>query len=259
MFQDQRFLALHIHQARLTLAWDVATTTNKARSGELAFARMWISEAQAAHVHTMVSFSGAGNYIPTVSQYKRAVKAFIHHFPNVKTYTPWNEPDWIYRSLSKHPKKAASFFNALHQVCHRCKVLAGDVYLPAKQLRPWIKKYMKGLHYKPYGWALHNYNDVRSHTTKQLQVLLDLTSGPIWLTEISGVERRGHWQYKNQSAKAAGRDEKFLFRLPHRFHRVARIYHYLWQGAVGAGWDSGLVSPTGQLRPAYYVVKKASR
>jgi hypothetical protein len=91
--------------------------------------------------------------------------------------------------------------------------------------------------------------------------MLRFTSGPIWLTEISGVERRGHWQYPNQSAKAAANDEKFLFSLPQRFHRVARIYHYEWQGtkpSPDTGWDSGLLYPNGTPRPAYYVVAKAA-
>jgi hypothetical protein len=183
----------------------------------------------------------------------------MHRFPAVKQYTAWNEPDWAYRSLSRRPKLAASFFNALHRQCHGCVVLAGDVFLPAKQLGPWLRSYRAGLRYRPAGWALHNYQDVRTHTTAQLRVLMSLTSGPIWLDEISGVERRGHWQYRNQSAAAAGRDESFLFSLARRFRRVTRIYHYEWQGVTGAGWDSGLISPTGGKRPAYYVLKAAAR
>jgi hypothetical protein len=88
--------------------------------------------------------------------------------------------------------------------------------------------------------------------------MMKLTRGPIWLTEISGVERRGHWQYRNQSAAAAGRDEQFLFSLPHRFHRVARIYHYQWKAVPSAGWDSALISASGRPRPAYYVLKRAA-
>ncbi len=132
------------------------------------------------------------------------------------------------------------------------------MYLPATQLTPWIKAYKKGLHVKPSGWALHNYYDVRQHKATQLKALMKLTSGPIWLDEISGVERRGHWQYKNQSAAAAARDEKFLFSLPHRYHRVARIYHYQWADDPAVGWDSGLVDRHGKPRPAYFVIKKAT-
>jgi hypothetical protein len=88
-----------------------------------------------------------------------------------------------------------------------------------------------------------------------------VTRGPIWFDEISGVLRRGHWQYRNQSSIAAGRDERFLFSLPKRFHRIQRIYHYEWQGTVPSpnnGWDSGLIGPGGAPRPSYFVVLNAA-
>jgi hypothetical protein len=135
------------------------------------------------------------------------------------------------------------------------------VYLPAPQLGPWIRAYKRYLHGRPSVWALHNYYDVRTHTTSQLQTMESLTSGQIWLTEISGVERRGHWPYPNQSVTAAARDESFLFSLPGRFPRVTRIYHYQWQGthpSKDTGWDSGLLYPNGTPRPAYHVVAVAA-
>lgn len=257
MFSDPRFLALNLHEARLTVSWDVATA--RSRGGELRGDTAWLKAAAAANVTPLVSFSGFGNYIPTVGQYTAAVKAFIHKFPKVTRYTAWNEPDWVYRSISRHPGLAASFYNALVRQCRHCTVLAGDVYLPAPQLGPWLKSYIKGLRFRPAGWALHNYYDVRSHTTAQLQTLMKLTSGPIWLDEISGVENRGHWQYRNQSPAAAARDETFLFGLARRFRRISRIYHYQWRSSPIAGWDSGLISPSGRIWPAYYVVKKAAR
>jgi hypothetical protein len=256
MFSDPRFLALGIHEARLSVSWDVATA--RSRRAELAAVRIWLNDASKAGVTPLITFSGIGNYIPNVRQYTTAVVAFIHKFREVKRYTPWNEPDWVYRSLSKHPLLAASFFNALVRHCRGCTILAGDLYLPAKQLGPWLRQYVKGLRFRPAGWALHNYYDVRSHTTSQLTTLDKYTKGPIWLDEISGVEDRGHWQYRNQSPAAAARDENFLFSLPRRFKRITRIYHYQWQSSTGAGWDSGLISPSGSIWPAYYVVKRAA-
>jgi hypothetical protein len=220
---------------------------------------LWLQAAATDHVVPLVSFSGIGNYIPTVHQYTDAIRAFLHRFPKVKQYTAWNEPDWVYRSLSRNPRLAAGYFNALHQQCHHCTVLAGDVYLPAAQLGPWLRAYRRWLRYRPSGWALHDYYDVRSHNASQLRVMLNLTSGPIWLDETGGVLRRGHWQYRNQSAAAAARDERYLFSLPRRFHRVSRIYHYQWQGVASVGWDSGLLAPNGSKRPAYFVLQRAAR
>jgi Glycosyl hydrolase catalytic core len=257
MFSDPAFAQLKVHEARLLVPWDVATARSERPT--LATDTAWLKAARASRVTPLVSFGGIGNYIPSVGKYTSAVRAFLHRFPTVKRYAAWNEPDWPYRSISRHPRLAASFFNALHRQCHGCVVLAGDVFLAAKQLGPWLRSYRAGLRYRPAGWALHDYYDVRSHSTAQLRVMMSLTTGPIWLDEISGVERRGHWQYRNQSAAAAARDERFLFSLAHRLRRISRIYHYEWQGVTSAGWDSGLISPTGAKRPAYYVVKAAAR
>ena len=255
MFSDRAFLALHIQEARLTVPWNIAVA--RSQRGQLAATKGWINAAKADRTTPLISFTGDGNYIPTVAQYTAAVRAFIKRFPSVKRYTPWNEPDWIYRSISRHPALAASFFNALVRSCRGCQVLAGDLYLPANELGSWIRAYEKGLRFRPAGWALHNYYDVRTHATAQLQTMLKLTSGPVWLDEISGVERRGHWQYANQSAAAAGRDESFLFSLARRFPRISRIYHYQWKDSRTAGWDSGLLASNGARRPAYYVVEHA--
>jgi hypothetical protein len=95
---------------------------------------------------------------------------------------------------------------------------------------------------------------VRAHNTSQLKILMSMTSGPIWLDETGGVLRRGHWQYKNQSASAAAKDEQFLLSLTTKYHRIARIYHYQWQADPSAGWDSGLLAANGTPRPAYNVL-----
>ena len=143
-------------------------------------------------------------------------------------------------------------------------MLAGDVYLPATgvatidrsvaTLGPWLRAYVKSLHHRPAGWALHDYTEIRARNTSQLRILMSMTSGAIWLDETGGVLRRGHWQYRNQSAAAAAKDEQYLLSLTRRYHRIARIYHFEWQGVASAGWDSGLIAPNGHIRPAYTVL-----
>lgn len=267
MFWNPHFSALGVTTARDIVPWDVVT--RRADRGDLANFRFWLSEAEAAHVTPLVSFGAdftnpAANYVPTVAQYKTAVQAFLKDFPQVKYYTPWNEPDFSYRILARKPRLAANYFNTLYALCHGCTVLAGDVYLPATgtayidhavaTLRPWLRAYIRGIHHRPAGWALHDYTEIRAHNTSQLQVLMSMTSGPIWLDETGGVLRRGHWQYRNQSAGAAAKDEQFLLSLTKRYHRIVRIYHYQWQANPKAGWDSGLLAANGAPRPAYTVL-----
>lgn len=267
MFWNPNFTALGITTARDIVPWDVMT--RRADRGDLANFRFWLSQAEAAHVTPLISFGAdftnpAANYVPTVRQYKTAVQAFLKAFPQIKDYTAWNEPDFSYRSLARKPTLAANYFNTLYTLCHRCTVLAGDVYLPASgtayidhaaaTLRPWLRAYIKGIHHRPAGWALHDYTEIRGRNTSQLRILMSMTSGPIWLDETGGVLRRGHWKYRNQSAAAAARDEQYLLSLTRRYHRIARIYHYQWQSNPKAGWDSGLLAANGRPRPAYTVL-----
>jgi hypothetical protein len=273
MFADPRFSRLGIRTAREVVPWDVVT--RQADEPDLAAFRVWLRAAQAAKVTPLISFGAdfgnpAANYVPTVSQYDRAVKAFLDAFPQIRTYTAWNEPDFVYRSLARHPDLAANYFNALFELCHRCTVLAGDVYLPTAAavprsarasffngippLGPWLRAYIRGLRHRPAGWALHDYIEVRGRNTLQLRTLMSMTSGPIWLDETGGVLQRGHWWFPNQSATSAAQDEQFLLALTKRYHRVTHIYHYEWQGVANAGWDSGLIGPNGTPRPAYTVL-----
>jgi hypothetical protein len=267
MFSDPRFAALKITTARYVIPWDVVT--RKADKTDLTAFRGWLAGAQADHVSPLISFGAdytnpAANVVPTVTQYKTAVKAFLKDFPQIKTFTAWNEPDFSYRKLAREPSLAANYFNALFEMCSHCTVLAGDLYLPATgtafinhapaTLKPWLSAYVKGLHHKPAGWALHDYTEIRARNTSQLKVLMSMTSGPIWLDETGGVLRRGHWQYKNQSAAAAAKDESYLLSLTKRYGRIARIYHYQWQANPLAGWDSGLIDASGKTRPSYNVL-----
>jgi hypothetical protein len=263
MFSNHLFTRINIATARDMVPWNAAVMLNKSY---LRAAQAWVAAAQAAGVEPMITFTAdggaAGNYIPSTKVYTAAIKAFLHDVPQVKVYSPWNEPDWVYRpGLARNPRLAASYFNALARWCNKCTIVAGELYLPAAQLGPWLRAYTRGLAARPKAWALHNYYDVRTHTTSQLQTMQRYTSGQIWLTEISGVIRRGHWQFRNQSPAAAGNDETYLFALPKRFHRVARIYHYQWQGTTdtpNTGWDSGLLGPGGSPRPAYWAVANAA-
>jgi hypothetical protein len=176
-------------------------------------------------------------------------------FPQVHRYTAWNEPDWRSGPVARHPSLAAAYFDALQSACRQCLVLAGDVFLPAETLKPWLRAYVGALKHAPKGWAIHNYRDVREHSTSQLRVLMSLTRGPIWLDETAGVLRRGSW--RTQSAASAAGDERYLLSLARRFPRISRIYHYQWRASPTQTWDSALINPDGTPRPGYRALATA--
>jgi hypothetical protein len=263
MFSSNSFQRLHLKTARMMVAWNAAVTRNHSLLNET---RAWVRAAEADHVQPMISFQApggvAGNHVPSVSEYRNAIRAFIRDFPSVKVYTPWNEPDFIYRGLARNPGLAAQYFNVLIRWCHHCTIVAGDVYRPAWDgLASWVRAYKRGLHARPAAWALHPYDDVRTHTKAQILAFIRAIGrgSHIWLDEISGVERRGHWPWPNQSPNAADKDERFMFVLPKIFHQITRIYHYQWQAVPAAGWDSGLLGPQGKPRPAYWTFANAAK
>ncbi len=258
-FSDPRFLALHIHEARLVVPWDVATSSSQRTT--LNQVAAWVSAAQAAKVSPMISFGDNLKYVPTVHQYSVAVHAFMKRFPQVHQFTAWNEPDFPYVKLAHDPRLAAQFYNQLvfASMGHHNTVVAGDMFMPAPQLGAYLRQYVRYLAVRPSAWALHDYRDIRGRSTAQLTTFERYTKGPIWLDETGGIERRGHWTYKNQSAAAAAKDEQWLFNLPSRFHRISYIFHYQWQAVPSAGWDSGLIDASGHERPAYSVVAKYTR
>ena len=63
----------------------------------------------------MVSFTAdtgtTSSYVPPTAEYAAAIKVFLRDFPQVKVYSAWNEPDWVYRpQLAKNPALAAWSF-----------------------------------------------------------------------------------------------------------------------------------------------------
>jgi hypothetical protein len=260
IFANPWFRKLPIRIARYLVPWNAAITRDRTQVNAM---QDWLHWAASVHVQPLVSFEApggtAGNYIPDDATYTRAVKAFIKRFPQVKTYTPWNEPDFIYRSLSQQPGLAAAYFNTMVRACHRCTIVAGDVYRTAGDgLYSWLKAYQRGLRFRPAAWAIHPYDDVRSHTKSAIDTLERFAgSSQIWLDEISGVLRRGHWPFPNQSPNNADNDERFLFILPKIYHNITRIYHYQWQAVPGSPWDSALLGPGGKPRPAYWTFANA--
>jgi hypothetical protein len=258
-FSDPKFTALHIHEARLVVPWDVASSPSQ-RSA-LSDVSAWLSAASATNVSPLISFGDNHKYVPNVHQYVIAVRAFLKRFPQVHQYTAWNEPDFPWLSIARNPWLAAQYFNQL-VFASRGKhnmILAGDMFMPAPQLGAYLRQYVRYLSVRPSGWALHDYRDIRARSTAQLSTFQRYTSGPIWLDETGGIERRGHWEYRNQSATAAGKDEAWLFSMLRRYPRIGYVFHYQWQAWPTAGWDSGLIDPNGRERPAYKVVAAATR
>lgn len=253
MFALPRFKALGIDDARLVVAYDAASV-----DFERDLVTTWLSEAKRAGVRPFITFGHSRvrpKKLPSVSEYRRAFRAFRRLFPDVETYAPWNEINHNTQPTSKHPKRAAEYYNVVKDECSGCTVLAGDVLDQAGMTR-YLAAYKRHLDGEPTVWGLHNYADSNRFRKSGLGDMLAAVSGDIWLTETGGIVKFGRSFPRDE--KRAARAVTFALKLASDSPRVKRIYLYNWTGAKpGDRFDAGLVAPGGSPRPGYAALARA--
>jgi hypothetical protein len=193
---------------------------------------------------------------PSISAYKKSVKAFRKEFPYAKTFAPWNEINHVSQPTYKSPKLAVKYWKAMKSSCKKCTILAADL-LDQRNIDSYLRKFQKASKGKGRIWGLHNYNDVNRHKSKGIQRVLRVTKGQLWLTETGGLVQFKTSGFK-YSPKRAAKATKFLFQLAKKYKRIKRVYVYRWFGAPKTErFDSGLVGPNGETRPGLKQFKKS--
>jgi hypothetical protein len=214
---------------------------------------LWVHEVQKYHLRPMITFSrnwdrAGRKKIPSVKSYKGSFKRLRARYPQVRDFSPWNEPNAPEQPFTHKPGRAAKLYNAMRSVCpKKCTIAAGDVY-DNKDMVKWVKSYKRtAKHVKV--WAMHNYKDATRKRGTTKQFLNATRKGQVWLTETGGLRNRG-------GLKGQARAVKRVFHLAAKSHRIKRIYFYQWRLVSSRSWDSAFVSANGKKRPAYYVLKR---
>jgi hypothetical protein len=246
------FARLRIKHARLIASYD---TVDVSFDRDLADA--WLAAAAKGDIEPFVAFghsrkTGRQHHLPSVAEYRRAVRAFLQRYPRVKLFAAWNEPNNQSQPTDKNPRRAAEFTNALKDECPDCTVIAGDV-LDEPDAPQWLTTYARFLKAKPAAWGIHDYSATNRFDPQRLQKVMAVVQGPIWLTETGGVAKFGKaFPYDLRRQASAMR---YLFELASRERRIRRVYLYNWTGAPrDARFDAGLTNPDGSPRPAYDIV-----
>jgi hypothetical protein len=164
-FADGRLRALGLRVARLTVPWDAAFT-------EPAAVQSWLDAVAAARMTPHVAFEhrrsdrcpGSPCVVPSRSEYGAAVAAFHARFPQVRTFTTWNEANHQSQPVASRPEAVAGFYEALVSVCPSCTVVAGDVLDSGSYVR-WLQRFRAATSLSPQLWGLHNYGDTTYGTT----------------------------------------------------------------------------------------------
>jgi hypothetical protein len=258
-FADPRLRALHLRVARLVVPYDAATSEPGLVAG-------WLAATSSAGLRPQIAFEHRRSdhcpdspcTLPTRATYAHDVRRFIARFPQVRTYTTWNEANHRSQPVATHPWAAAGYYAALRHACPRCTIVAADV-LDSGDYLGWLRRFRAATTLKPRLWGLHNYADVTYRTSAATNSVLRAVPGQLWIEETGGIvalrDDAGDVTLPYDETRAAASVDWAFALLAHR-PRITRMYLYEWQGTANASFDSGLVRPDGSLRPSYAAVRR---
>lgn len=270
VFASRWFAPLQVRHARIVVPWDIL----KRRDWWPGYLRAWLDGARAAGVTPHVAFGIAdlvpGEYGrgPSPRQYRALVRAFRRAYPQVRTFTPWNEANHVFQPTARRPRLAARYHRILRSACPRCTVLAADV-ADLGNLDRWLRGFLRH-HRGPGIWGLHNYRDANQRLALRDSATLRMTRlvrGPIWSSEAGGIvgyRSVGRDDGYRFDPRRQLRAQRHLFRLlahPRVRDRYPRLYLHNFFGtwtrrSAPDRWDSGLLGADGRPRPAWWDLRR---
>jgi hypothetical protein len=191
--------------------------------------------------------------LPSRAQYRAAINAFLARFPQIKTYTAWNEANHVSQPTSGRPEAAAGYYEELRAACATCTIVAADV-LDSGSYENWLRRFRATVSGDPQLWGLHNYSDVTYQTTAGTDAVLAAVPGTLWIEETGGIVVRrdsaGRELLATDETRAA-RAVSAAFALARERPRIGRMYVYQWRAGASDLFDAGLVRPDGSERPSF--------
>jgi hypothetical protein len=258
-FADARLRGLGLRDARLIVPWDAATSEPGAVDA-------WLAAVAAAGMTPHVAFEhlrtdacpGRPCVVPTQAQYGAAVRRFVARFPQVRTYTTWNEANHASQPVASRPEAVAGYYDQLVAACPSCTVVAGDV-LDSGSYANWLRRFLAASSTTPRLWGLHDYGDVTYGTTTGVDTVLSLVPGSLWVEETGGIvtlrNGAGRTTFATTEAGAATAVDR-AFAIAAARPRVTRMYVYEWMAFTGDPFDAGLVRPDGTARPSLDALRR---
>ncbi len=281
LFADPLFAPLGVKHVRVVVAYDVVAAAQRG-DDELARVTRYLTGAAAGGHEPLVAFEHSRGdahacardaalpqcRLPSPAEYERSFRAFRERFPQVRAFTPWNEPNHQTQPTASSPEAAARFSGIAARECPGCTIVIGDVLdLPdaTRARRPtyrraerWIGRFRAALRTPREVCGLHNYSDVNRFRFTGTRALMGaLGCRRYWLTETGGIVRsRGLGHDPDRQLPAV----RHLLRAAAAEPAIQRVYLYTWFGGVTPQWDSGLVLRRGDgttvARPAYELVRR---
>jgi hypothetical protein len=258
-YADPRAQALGLRHARLTVPWDAATS-------EPEVVAAWLAAVHAAGMAPHIAFEHLATdrcprqpcTTPTAAQYGAAIGRFVARFPQVRTYTTWNEANHASQPVADDPEAVARYYDALRAACPGCTIVAGDV-LDSGSYRRWLQRFVRASTSTPRLWGLHDYGDVTYGRRTGVETVLATVPGRLWIEETGGLvavrNAAGRQTLAVDEATAARAIDR-AFAIAAANPRVARMYVYQWRANAGDRFDAGLVRPDATARPSYVALAR---
>lgn len=261
VFYDERFRDLGLTDSHLVVPWD-----SMKRRWQVREIDSWLDAAANAGIRQpLIAFDRSRvrrNQKPTKAQYMRQFRKFRDRYPDLRSFTVWNEPNLWHQPVAglKNVKFIVRLYKAVKRDCRRCTILPAEL-IDTPSMGKWVDKFEDELGRSPEAYGIHNYRDVNRRETKTTRRLLRATKADVWITETGGIvgreegARAGEFPQTPGNAKRATR---FLMRaMPKLSPRIKRIYVYHWSAdKKGKEWDSAFIDPDGDARPALAVFER---
>jgi hypothetical protein len=262
-FDDARLQALGLRLARRSVAWDALRFPDQRNELDA-----WMEGVRLIGAEPLITFARSRDRPdrkhrpPGPTEFLNQFNRFRRRYPDVKTYSAWNEANSCGTGTCNRPDLVARYYNSIRRNCPGCKVVAADL-LDQPNMVSWTRRFRRAARFEPSFWGLHDYLDANRLQTVRTEQLLRAVRGEVWLTEVGGiVARRNSSPVPIPQGKAhAATAMRFIFdRLARLSPRVARIYVYHWRSATAHdSWDSALVGSDGVRRPALAVLERVLR
>lgn len=259
-----------IAHARYNAPWNVAT--DAAGAGKFS---SWLSVVRSMGKVPMVSFDLVhGVAPPTAAEYRTAVSAFLTRWPEVRTFTAWNEPNHSRRGSGSvepnpisNPQLAADYYVELRSMCSGCAIAAGD-FSEEGNTADYATRYKARLTEHgvvPSAWAIHPYRSLNTADGTALQSFMRMTgNADIWFTEAGGFvcepPRSGSGSggtYYGEAAQLTAAQKLIALA---QDARIKRVYWYQFSttqtqaacASTSGLWDTALVGSGNTPRAALY-------
>jgi hypothetical protein len=269
MFDQPLFQATGIKRVRYFVPWDAVRHRTELRKAE-DYVRRAAQDGISVTMHISTDDLRPGRgHLPTPAGYNDVVGRLVRDLRplGVREWGVWNEANHPSQPTSKHPKRAAQYYQVMRQICRGCTIVALDV-LDQRKVESYISSFYKALPRNLRRTArvvgIHNYGDVNrrksSGTTSIMRQVRKFVHAPhFWLTETGGIVELGR-NWPCSQSRAANR-LGYLFTLLRKYHSsIDRAYVYNWFG-VGCRtrMDTGVVNADGTPRRSYQVLLNGLR